>query len=99
LTIKQINLYIDKTCKLFTLLYIYQDVNGQHEAICHSLNEKDLRNEGKYNSFMQTINAMNEGKEFKLDDSRATFRYFKIFFIKINCYLRVFINICYYLKI
>ncbi|GBC09011.1 hypothetical protein RclHR1_08540010 [Rhizophagus clarus] len=64
----------DKTCKIFTLLNIYQDANGQHEAICHSLNEKDLRDEGKYNSFMQTINAMSESKEYKLDDSRATFR-------------------------
>ncbi|GET51745.1 uncharacterized protein OCT59_025120 [Rhizophagus irregularis] len=64
----------DKTYKLFTLLNIYQDVNGQHEAICHSISEKDLRSEGKYNSFMQTINAMSESKEYKVDDSRATFR-------------------------
>jgi hypothetical protein len=64
-------LYKDKVYKLFTLLSIYQEVSGKHEAIFHSLNEKDLRAEGKYNSFMQ----MDEGKEYKLDDSRATFRY------------------------
>jgi len=62
---------LDKVYKLFTILNIYQEANGKHEAIFHLLKENDLHAENKYNTSMQ---MMDEVKEYKLDDSRASFR-------------------------
>ncbi|CAG8707559.1 6872_t:CDS:2, partial [Funneliformis caledonium] len=56
-----------KQYKIYTLLNIYQDVNGKHEAICHSLSEKYLQAKG--------LNTVDDNVcNLELDDNRATFR-------------------------
>ncbi|CAI2185209.1 6604_t:CDS:2, partial [Funneliformis geosporum] len=56
-----------KQYKIYTLLNIYQDVNGRHEAICHSLSEKYLQAKG-FNTVDDNVCNL------ELDDNRATFR-------------------------